>query len=199
MALERAAGYSPVEIDTVVVESLRRQLAAGVTTVRDLGDRQFSVVARRDAQRHVDDGLPWIVASGPPITTPGGHCGYLGGEVSGSDEIVVAVRERVERRVDVVKVMASGGMVTTGSDVFNPQFSIEELRLLVEQAHAAGLPVTAHAHAAAAVDQAVDVGVEGIEYASYVTRLTQGGQPQAHGTEECGTRQVSQALVRVAS
>jgi imidazolonepropionase-like amidohydrolase len=161
--LERTAGISLEEVDAVVVGSLQRHLAAGVTTVRDLGDRQFSVVERRDAQRQVDDGLPWILASGPPITTPGAHCGYLGGEVSGADKIVAAVRERVERRVDVVKVMASGGMVTTGSDVFNPQFSSEELRLLVEQAHAAGLPVTAHAHAAAAVDQAVAVGVEGIE------------------------------------
>jgi len=112
MALERLAEYSPEEIDAVVIESLRRQLAAGVTTVRDLGDWHFNVVHRRDAQRQVDDGLPWIIASGPPITTPGGHCGYLGGEVSGADEIVAAVRERVERRVDVVKVMASGGMLT---------------------------------------------------------------------------------------
>ena len=80
---------------------------------------------------------------------------------------MAAVRERVERQVDVVKVMASGGMVTTGTDVFTPQFSIGELRLLVEQAHAAGLPVTAHAHAAAAVDQAVAIGVDGIEHASY--------------------------------
>jgi imidazolonepropionase-like amidohydrolase len=166
MALERLAEYSPEEIDAVVIESLRRQLAAGVTTVRDLGDWHFNVVERRDAQRQVDDALPWIVASGPPITTPGGHCGYLGGEVSGADEIVAAVRERVERRVDVVKVMASGGMATTGSDVFVPQFLIEELRLLVEQAHAAGLPVTAHAHSAAAVDQGVAAGVEGIEHAS---------------------------------
>src|SRR4030095_2483794 len=123
-------------------EALRRQLAAGVTTVRDLGDLNFNVVQRRDAQRQVDDGLPWIVASGPPITTPGGHCSFLGGEASGADEIVAAVRERAERRVDVVKVMASGGAMTTGTDIFVPQFSIEELRLLVEQAHAADLPVT---------------------------------------------------------
>src|SRR5215217_6270885 len=64
MALERVAGYSPEEIDGVVSESLRRQLAAGVTTVRDLGDRHFSVVERRDAQRHVDDRLP---GSLPPV------------------------------------------------------------------------------------------------------------------------------------
>jgi imidazolonepropionase-like amidohydrolase len=62
---------------------------------------------------------------------------------------------------------ASGGLVTTGTDVFVPQFSIEELRLLVKQAHAAGFPVTAHAHAAAAVDQAVAVGADGIEHAWY--------------------------------
>jgi imidazolonepropionase-like amidohydrolase len=189
MALERAAGYSREEIDDVVVDALRRHLAAGVTMVRDLGDRRFNVVERRDAQRQIDDGLPWIVASGPPITIPGGHCGYLGGEVSGADEIVAAVRERVERQVDVVKVMASGGMVTTGTDVYTPHFSIEELRLLVEQAHAAGLPVTAHAHAAAAVDQAVAVGVESIEHASYAIQSTDGprqlaGQSDTGATEE---------------
>jgi imidazolonepropionase-like amidohydrolase len=187
MALERLAEYSPEEIDAVVIESLRRQLAAGVTTVRDLGDWHFTVVERRDAQRQVDDGLPWIVASGPPITTPGGHCGYLGGEVSGADEIVAAVQERVERRVDVVKVMASGGMATTGSDVFVPQFSIEELRLLVEQAHAAGLPVTAHAHSAAAVDQAVAAGVEGIEHASSHATEEQLAALAASGIAVCPT------------
>ena len=187
MALERLAEYSPEEIDAVVIESLRRQLAAGVTTVRDLGDWHFNVVERRDAQRQVDDALPWIVASGPPITTPGGHCGYLGGEVSGADEIVAAVRERVERRVDVVKVMASGGMATTGSDVFVPQFLIEELRLLVEQAHAAGLPVTAHAHSAAAVDQGVAAGVEGIEHASSRATEEQLGALAASGIAVCPT------------
>jgi imidazolonepropionase-like amidohydrolase len=97
------------------------------------------------------------------------------------------VRERVERQVDVVKVMASGGMMTAGTDVFVPQFSLEELVLLVERAHAAGLPVTAHAHAATAVDQALAVGVEGIEHASYMVRLADvagaGGRPGVHATD----------------
>jgi imidazolonepropionase-like amidohydrolase len=186
MALERVPGYSSEEIDAVVTEALRRQLAAGVTTVRDLGDLNFNVVQRRDAQRQVDDGLPWIVASGPPITTPGGHCSFLGGEASGADEIVAAVRERAERRVDVVKVMASGGAMTTGTDIFVPQFSIEGLRLLVEQAHAADLPVTAHAHAAAAVDQAVAVGVDGIEHATYVIRSAEPGPLQSAGLAATG-------------
>lgn len=90
MALDRVAGYSDGEIDAVMTEALHRHRAAGVTTVRDLGDRRFNVVDRRDAQRARDDGLPWIVASGPPITTPGGHCGYLGGEAAGANQLRAA-------------------------------------------------------------------------------------------------------------
>lgn len=174
MALDRVAGYSEEQLDAVVTEALERHLTAGVTTVRDLGDRRFNVVERRDRQRRQDDGLPWIVASGPPITSPDGHCCYLGGEVATPDDIVAAVRERMERGVDIVKVMASGGMNTPGTDVSAPQFTLDDLRLLVEQAHRAGLPVTAHSHAAAGIDQAVAVGVDGIEHASF---LVAGGRP----------------------
>ena len=166
MALDRVAGYSEAEIDAVVTEALARHLAAGVTTVRDLGDRRFNVVARRDAQAGAVE--PRIVAAGPPITTPGGHCHFLGGEVTGPDQLRAAVRERVARAVDVVKVMASGGMGTPGTDPAAAQFSLEELRLVVEEAHAAGLPVAAHAHAASAVRLALQVGVDSIEHASYV-------------------------------
>jgi imidazolonepropionase-like amidohydrolase len=177
LALDRVAGYSDDEIDAVVSEALRRHLAAGVTTVRDLGDRNFNVVERRDAQRARDDGSPWIVASGPPITTPGGHCGYLGGEVAGADQLQAAVRERVERHVDVVKVMASGGINTPDTDVFAPQFAVTDLRLLVDASHAAGLAVTAHAHATLAIDQAVAVGVDGLEHASFLTRMSNADSP----------------------
>jgi len=175
LALDRVAGYTEEELDAVVTGSLERQLAAGVTSVRDLGDRDFHVVGRRDRQRTGDDGLPRIVASGPPLTTPAGHCFYLGGEVAGREQIVAAVRERVDRGVDVVKVMASGGMNTVGTDVTAPQFDLADLRLVVEESHRAGLPVTAHAHAAVAVDQALDAGVDGLEHASYFV----GGGPGA--------------------
>jgi imidazolonepropionase-like amidohydrolase len=83
MALDRVAGYTGEEIEAVVTEALRRHLAAGVTTVRDLGDRNFNVVDRRDAQRARDDGLPWIVASGPPVTTLGGTAGTSAGRLPG--------------------------------------------------------------------------------------------------------------------
>ncbi|HYO38461.1 MAG TPA: amidohydrolase family protein [Nocardioidaceae bacterium] len=168
-ALDRVAAYSPAEIEAVIVEGLRRQLASGVTTVRDLGDRDYAVVEHRDRQRHGSVVEPRIVAFGPPLTSPGGHCHYLGGEVDGPDQIRAAVRDRVERGADGVKVMASGGVHTPGTDVTSRQFTDADLRLLVDEAHAAGLPVTAHAHALTAVRQAVVAGVEGIEHCSCVS------------------------------
>ena len=97
MALDRVAGYCDDELDAVVTKALREQLAGGVTTVRDLGDRRFNVVDRRDARRSEDNGLPRIIASGPPITSPGGHCHYLGGVVANGADITEPVRERVKR------------------------------------------------------------------------------------------------------
>ncbi|GAA2153758.1 amidohydrolase family protein [Nocardioides koreensis] len=168
-ALDRIAGYSEEEIDAVVTEALHDQLAAGVTTVRDLGDRGFCVVRRRDRQAAGGAGEPTIAASGPPLTSVGGHCHFMGGEVAGPEQIERAVAERVEHGVDVVKVMASGGVNTPGSDVLLSQFTTAELGLVVERAHAAGLPVTAHAHATIAVEQALAAGVDGIEHCSCTT------------------------------
>jgi imidazolonepropionase-like amidohydrolase len=168
-ALDRVAGCSDEEIDEVITRALRDQLDAGVTTVRDLGDRRFRVVERRDGQPATGAGEPTIVASGPPLTSPAGHCHFLGGEVSGTAEIIRAVADRAERGVDIVKVMASGGANTPGSDVMRTQFSTAELRLVVDRAHAAGLPVTAHAHGTPAVTQAIAVGVDGIEHCSCIT------------------------------
>lgn len=170
-ALDRVAGYSDAELDAVMTDSLRRSLAAGVTTVRDLGDRAFSALLRRDAQASdgYRDGLPTIQAAGPPITSPGGHCHYMGGEAADRSELAAAVAERADRHVDVIKVMASGGMLTLGSDVLAPQFADADLQFLCDAAHAAGLPITAHAHALAAVEQVLQAGVDGIEHCSCLT------------------------------
>lgn len=168
-ALGRVAGYSDAEIDAVVSKALHDQLAAGVTTVRDLGDRCFCVVERRDRQRHTRLVEPTIVASGPPLTSVGGHCFFMGGEVSSATAIDRAIAERVEREVDIVKVMTSGGLNTPGSDEMHNQFTTQELRTIVDGAHRAGLPVTAHAHGTPAVEQALEVGVDGIEHCSCAT------------------------------
>jgi imidazolonepropionase-like amidohydrolase len=148
----------------------RRALRGGITTVRDLGDRGYLALDLRDQRRTVVAGpLPAIVAAGPPITTPGGHCHFLGGAASGERDLRAAVRERAERGVDVIKVMASGGNMTPGPLPYEPQFGTEALRAIAHEAHRLGLPVTAHAHSARSIADAVAAGVDGIEHATFMT------------------------------
>ncbi|MDL4814806.1 amidohydrolase family protein [Actinomadura opuntiae] len=166
-ALDRLAGYTGAELGAVIDRALRDQAAAGVTTVRDLGDRHWTVLERRD--RGPERAVPQIVAAGPPITCPQGHCWSMGGEASGPDGLRAAVRERAERGADVVKVMGSGGVMTAGTEVSLCQFGDDDLRLIVEEAHRAGLPVTVHAHGLAAIEQAVRAGTDGIEHCTCLT------------------------------
>ncbi|MGW4467746.1 amidohydrolase family protein [Micromonospora sp. NPDC004704] len=166
-ALGRLAGRPETDLDAVVEASLRAHLAAGVTTVRDLGDRRGAVLRWRD--REVRDDLPTVVGSGAPVTSVGGHCSSMGGEASGVDGIREAVRLLAAAGADLVKVMASGGVFTPGTDVTRPQFTDQELTAAVTRAHELGLPVTAHAHALSAVEQALRVGVDGIEHCTCVT------------------------------
>lgn len=166
-ALDRIADYDEGQLQTVIEKGLREQLAAGVTTVRDLGDRDYATLRRRD--RPHGAWWPTVVASGPPISIRNGHCWFLGGVAEGSDELRAAIDDRVERGVDIVKLMASGGAMTPGTDVTECQYALDEIRRLVEWAHAAGLPVTAHAHALLAVERVLAAGVDGIEHCSCVT------------------------------
>ena len=142
-ALDRLPGLSPGGLDEAIEAALAAQLAAGVTAVRDLGDQQWAVV---DRHRHRPGG-PTVLASGPPITSAGGHCAVMGGQASGAGELRRAVRERAGRGADLVKIMTSGGVMTPATDVRACQFTTEEVRAVVDEAHRLGLAVTAHAHA----------------------------------------------------
>ncbi|WP_369138257.1 amidohydrolase family protein [Modestobacter versicolor] len=164
-ALDQLADLGTAEIDAIVRTSLAAQLAAGVTAVRDLGDVAWAVV---DRHRGAGPG-PTVVASGPPITSVGGHCWWLGGEVAGEAALRRAVRERADRGADVVKVMTSGGVMSPGTDVLACQFSLDELRAVVDEAHSLGLPVTGHAHGVLAVERCLAAGMDGIEHCSCLT------------------------------
>lgn len=166
--LDRLHEPSDDHLREVIADSLRRHLAAGVTTVRDLGDRRFAVTDWRAASP-AGGPYPRVIAAGPPITSVGGHCANMGGEAADAAQLRDAVRERVERGVDIVKVMASGGFATPGTQVMLCQFELDELRVVVEAAHAAGLPVTAHAHGRPAVLMSMAAGVDGIEHCSFLT------------------------------
>ena len=92
-----------------------RMVSAGITTARDLGDRNFLSLPVRDA---IKEGMlmgPRLLCAGPPITTTAGHCWYLGGEADGELAVRQAVRDHVKRGVDCIKVMATGGNMTPGA------------------------------------------------------------------------------------
>lgn len=138
-------------------------LRGGVTTVRDLGDRNYLTLMLRD-----DPNLPTILSAGPPITTPGGHCYFLGGATEATEQGVrAAVQDHVERGVDVIKIMASGGTMTPGTRQEVAQFPAGVLRAAVQEAHRHGLAITAHAHGTQAIRDAVDAGVDGMEHVSF--------------------------------
>ncbi|KUN02103.1 amidohydrolase [Streptomyces yokosukanensis] len=145
-------------------------LSSGVTTVRDLGDRNgLALRLREEISRGVAPG-PRIVAAGTPLTTPGGHCYFLGGEVSGEAAVRDLVRRNLAAGAGVIKVMATGGGLTKdGPRSWQSQFSAEELQALVDEAHQAGVPVAAHAHGADGIAAVVDAGVDTIEHCTWMT------------------------------
>ncbi|MFD7580542.1 amidohydrolase family protein [Kitasatospora sp. NPDC059817] len=160
--------------DEALFEDMRRRaeqlLHSGITTARDLGDR--SGLALRLAATinggHVPG--PRIVSAGTPLTTPGGHCHFLGGEVSGEDEVRDLVRRNLAAGAGVIKAMVTGGGLTKGGPASHEsQFTADELAALVDEAHKAGVPVAAHAHGTDGIASAVEAGVDTIEHCTWMT------------------------------
>jgi len=155
--------------DDALLERMRASaeamLAAGITTIRDLGDRSF--LTRRLAETWHDG--PLLLSSGPPLTTPGGHCWFLGGEVDGLPAMMRAVEERAAQGCDTVKVMVSGGNITPGSSPFEPQFRTAELKEVVREAHRLGLLAAAHVHAPLSVEEALEAGFDSLEHVTFMT------------------------------
>ncbi|MGH3549695.1 MAG: amidohydrolase family protein [Pseudonocardiaceae bacterium] len=145
-------------------------LNCGVTTVRDLGDRGGLTVALRESIEAGDLAGPRILAATAPLTPPGGHCWFLGGEVAGCDQIRQQIRRNAAAGADVIKVMVSGGSMTPGgAEMWQPQFSTGELRIAVEEAHRLGLPLAAHAHGTSSIRVCVEAGVDTIEHCTWLT------------------------------
>ncbi len=142
-------------------------LAAGVTTVRDCGANDFSVLALRDAINSGEFIGPRILASGRPITTTAGH-GYSGWGVEGVDEVRKAVRFLAGQRVDFIKFMVSGGTTTPRTNITRSQYRLEEVHVAVEEAHRLGLQVAAHAISTDSICLAAEGGVDTIEHSSWI-------------------------------
>jgi imidazolonepropionase-like amidohydrolase len=160
---------TPAAATLRAVQSARRQLAAGVTAVRDLGSPAgilLDLVAL--AGTELLPPVPRIQAAGEVLTITGGHGHFMGMEVDGPDAFRRAARAQIKHGAEVLKVVATGGVITRQGTPGAAAATTEELRAVVEEAHQAGLRVAAHAHGAEGIKRALRAGVDTIEHASYL-------------------------------
>ncbi|MEP5726331.1 MAG: amidohydrolase family protein, partial [Erythrobacter sp.] len=161
------------------VVNARTTLMAGFTTVRNVGAGSYGDVALRDAINEGDISGPRLFVSGPPIGITGGHCSdnnLLPPEYEASGDNVAdgpwaaraAVRKNRKFGVDLIKTCSTGGVLSKGTKVGAPQYTVEELTALVEEAHSHGLKVASHAHGSEGIINALKAGVDTIEHASFI-------------------------------
>ena len=157
----------------LMLHSARDLLGVGVTTARDLGARAYLDVVVRDA---IAAGLargPRMVVATRPITVTGGHCWFMGGEADSDDDLRRMVRTHHKHGADLIKVMSTGGFMTTGSAPWYAQFTEAQLAVIVEEAGRVDKPVAAHAHGIEGIRRAVGAGVTTLEHCSFVTETNE--------------------------
>jgi imidazolonepropionase-like amidohydrolase len=156
----------------------RLTLEAGFTTVRNVGAGGYADVALRDAIRAGDVPGPRMLVSGPALSITGGHGDenflapqyHASGEgvADGVDAVMAKTRQNIKFGVDVIKFMATGGVLSEGDNPALAQYSPEEMKAIVDTAHGLGRKVAAHAHGAQGIKYAVLAGVDSIEHGSYI-------------------------------
>ncbi|QXJ26733.1 amidohydrolase family protein [Actinomadura graeca] len=173
----------------------RRLLDVGVTTVRDLGDRNGLAARLRDAVAAGTVPGPRILTAGAPITVTGGHCSFLGGQADGVEQVRALVRRQAEDGVDVIKVMVTGGHLTPeGPSSWELQYGTEEVAAAVEEARRFGLRVAAHVHTREGVEVAVAAGAHTLEHCTF---LTEAGPPAGPDADEKLIRTIAEKGVYV--
>lgn len=160
------------------VTNARKTLAAGFTSVRNVGASGFSDVALRDAIDAGEIDGPRLRVSGPAIGITGGHCdnnllpaeyhARADGIADGPWAVRAKVRENIKYGADLIKFCATGGVLSKGTSVGNQQFTLDEMQALVDEAHMHGRKVAAHAHGALGIKTAIKAGVDSIEHASLI-------------------------------
>jgi imidazolonepropionase-like amidohydrolase len=153
-------------------------LEAGFTTVRNVGAAGYSDVALRDGINDGDIDGPHLYVSGPPLGITGGHCdnNLLAPEFNFKESGVAdgpwaaraKVRETVKYGADLIKVCASGGVLSKGDQPGTPQYTFEEMQAIAEEAHKLGRKVAAHAHGTQSIKDAIRAGIDSIEHASLI-------------------------------
>jgi imidazolonepropionase-like amidohydrolase len=178
-----SAGYAGLGISVpreavIGVKNARLTLRAGFTAVRNVGAGGFSNVALRDGIDAGEVEGPRMRVSGPPLGITGGHCDEnllpsefhhkAEGVADGPRAARAKVREVIKYGADVVKVCASGGVLSKGDQPGTPQYTLEELQAIVEEAHKLGRKVAAHAHGTQSIKDAIRAGIDSVEHSSLI-------------------------------
>ncbi|MDQ6674510.1 MAG: amidohydrolase family protein [Chloroflexota bacterium] len=150
------------------VAGARQALGAGITTVRDLGGRGGVTFRLRDAIARELIAGPRILAAGSPITITGGHCHFLGLEADGKSAVRQAARGQLKAGANCLKIMATGGRMTPGTNIGVAQYSVDEIQAAVEEAQRAHVSIAAHALGTAGIRSATLAGVNTIEHCNWL-------------------------------
>ncbi len=176
-------GYDTLAISVprealIGAKNARVTLLAGFTSVRNVGANGFTDIALRDAINAGDVPGPRIDASGPALGITGGHCDnnllpyeYHATEIGvadGVENVQHKVREVIKYGADVIKICATGGVLSLGDNPQHSQFTQDELSAIIADAHRLGRKVAAHAHGAQGIRWAAEAGVDSIEHGSYI-------------------------------
>ena len=172
-------GYESLAISVprealIGAHNARVTLEAGITTVRNVGASGFTDVALRDAINAGDVPGPRMLVSGPPLGITGGHCdndllpfqyhATADGVADGVEQVQHKVRETIKYGADLIKVCATGGVLSKGDDPNASQYTLDEMKAIVADAHRLGRKVAAHAHGAQGVIWASEAGVDSVEH-----------------------------------
>ena len=172
-------GISVLREALIGAYNARLTLEAGFTTVRNVGTfGPFTDVALRDAINAGDVPGPRMLVSGSPLSITGGHCDQnllsfeyhatSDGVADGIAQVQHKVRENIKYGADLIKVCATGGVLSKGDDPQASQYTLEEMKAIVADAHRLGRKVAAHAHGAQGILWASEAGVDSIEHGSYI-------------------------------
>jgi len=159
-------------------KNARRTVEAGFTTVRNVGANGYSDIALRDAIDAGDVPGPRIIASGPALGITGGHCDdtllapefhhVSEGVADGVSAAMQKTREVIKYGAGVIKFCSTGGVLSLGDDPRASQYTLEEMKAIVSEAHRLGRKVAAHAHGGDGIKLAVQAGVDSIEHGTYI-------------------------------
>jgi imidazolonepropionase-like amidohydrolase len=183
LTMEPKFGYEELGISVprealIGAKNARLTLLAGFTTVRNVGASGYSDVALRDAINAGDVPGPRMLVSGPALGITGGHCdnnllpyeyhAVGDGVADGIAGVQHKVRENIKYGSDLIKICATGGVLSKGDDPQASQYTLEEMKAIVADAHRLGRKVAAHAHGAQGILWASEAGVDSIEHGSYI-------------------------------